>query len=177
MTITRSHGDYINKLTKPTRGKPPRLTTMTPIMYDEPYVPHVPVGLPHCRVVTRPRGNKREYTHTHTQTVTNQSSSETPCHAMRAPWRSLPPDSMVFLHLKNGVVLSNPRCRGISKRDSSNEVDSSFSEAPPMTGDNESNWVMYHKRLSLAARSRHYRSSVYAKYGGAKTPHAGDRPN
>ncbi len=30
--------------------------------HDEPYVPYVPLGLPHCRVVTRPRGDEREYT-------------------------------------------------------------------------------------------------------------------
>src|SRR5258707_12096585 len=52
----------------------PRLTKLSLTMYDEPYVPHVPVGLPHCRVVTRPRGNKREYTHTHTHTHTSESS-------------------------------------------------------------------------------------------------------
>ena len=46
-----------NHLTKPTRGKPPQLTTMTPIMYDEPYVPHVPVGLPHCCIVMWLWGN------------------------------------------------------------------------------------------------------------------------
>src|SRR5258708_8771078 len=60
-------------LITPTRPYPPeenpQLTKLSLTMYDEPYVPHVPVGLPHCCIVTQPRGNKREYTHTHTHTL------------------------------------------------------------------------------------------------------------
>ncbi len=40
-------------------------------MYDEPYVPHVPVGLLHCCCITQPQGNKWDHTHTHTHTHTS----------------------------------------------------------------------------------------------------------
>src|SRR5258707_5035031 len=63
----------------------PRLTKLSLTMYDEPYVPHVPVGLPHCRVVTRPRGNKREYTLLYMQLLCKRAQC-TQCRGSDEPW-------------------------------------------------------------------------------------------
>ena len=57
----------------PTRLNPPEDSSPNWIflpltMYDEPYVPHVPLGLLHCHHITWPWGNKWDYTHTHTHT-------------------------------------------------------------------------------------------------------------
>ena len=58
---------HVNKLISPT------YVTMTPdwpaahlhVMTNPMYVPPVPLGLPHCHIITQPQGNKWEYTHTH----------------------------------------------------------------------------------------------------------------
>src|SRR5258708_33642999 len=63
----------------------PRLTKLSLTMYDEPYVPHVPVGLPHCRVVTRPRGNKRKYTLLYMQLLCKRAQC-TQCRGSDEPW-------------------------------------------------------------------------------------------
>ena len=60
-------------MAQPTQLHPPeenpQLIKLSLTMYDGPYVPHVPVGLPHCRIVMQLQSNKREYTHTHIQLI------------------------------------------------------------------------------------------------------------